>query len=292
MSPAVPSTREQDPIVPAGPPFDAAALDAVIALVRERDGIDLSGYRRSTLGRRVRNRMISAAVADAAAYLARLRAEPAETGRLLDRITIKVSRFFRNRDATEAVSRALAAAVGPARPPLTVWSAGCGRGEEPYTLAILLAELGQTGGGEPPVLGTDIDPGALEAARAATYGPEALVEVPAGVRERWLVPADRPGAVRVAPGLRTRVALERHDLAREGVPARAPFDLVSCRNTLIYFDAALQRRVLGILCDALAPGGLLWLGEAEWPSGPAADRLALVDRAARLFRRSDGRRRA
>jgi hypothetical protein len=69
--------------------------------------------------------------------------------------------------------------------------------------------------------------------------------------------------------------------------ARGGFDLVSCRNTLIYFDGPLQQRALGVLCDAIAPGGFLWLGEAEWPAGGVAGRLALVNRQARLFRLED-----
>jgi chemotaxis protein methyltransferase CheR/two-component system CheB/CheR fusion protein len=274
---------------PAGgpPPGDLAALGALLDLLRERDGLDLSGYRRSSLARRVQNRVIAAGEPSLAAYLERLRADPGETARLLDRITIKVSRFFRNRDAVEEVSRALAAEVVRAPRRLRIWSAGCGRGEEPYTLAIVLAELGQPADGPAPIVGTDVDPGALAAARTGTYAPAALEEVPAAIRARWFAAAGPPAAPRwrVADELRRRVTLERHDLVRAERPPRGgPFDLVVCRNTLIYFDVPLQRRALTLLCGALAPGGLLWLGEAEWPPMPLAARLHPIDRRARLFR--------
>jgi chemotaxis protein methyltransferase CheR len=262
------------------------ALDAVLAILRERDGLDLSGYRRSTLARRVRNRMISAGVRGASEYVDRLRTDPGETPRLLERLTIKVSRFFRNPAAVAAVSEALAAELARRPRPLAVWSAGCGRGEEPYTLAMLLAELGQRDGA-PAVLATDIDAAALDAGRRATYAADAVRDVPAPVRERWLAPAGA-GALAVRPELRGRVSFERHDLARDAAPRRGGFDLVSCRNTLIYFDTPLQRRALRVLCEAIAPGGLLWLGEAEWPSGDDAARLAPVDRHARLFRLGEG----
>ncbi len=281
------SVGESGPGAGGPPPVDPAVLESLLELLRERDGLDLSGYRRSTLARRVQNRVIAAGEPTLAAYLARLRADPAETALLLDRVTIKVSRFFRNREAVDAVARALAdtAARRPRR--LRLWSAGCGRGEEPHTLAIVLAELGQATAGPPPVVATDVDPGALEAARCATYDRAALEEVPRAVRARWFASAAALAGSRwrVADEIRRRVSLERHDLARAvGPPWGGPFDLVACRNTLIYFDPALQRRALALLCASLAPGGLLWLGEAEWPAEPLAARLAPVDRRARLFR--------
>jgi chemotaxis methyl-accepting protein methylase len=265
---------------------DAGALGPLLELLRARDGLDLSGYRRATLARRVQNRMMSASETTLDGYLERLRADPRETGRLLDRLTIKVSRFYRNAEAVEAVARALAAEVARAPRRLALWSAGCGRGEEPYTLAVLLAELGQPALPS-AIVATDVDPGALESAAAATYGGDALGEVPAPILARHFARAIPSGAgrLRVGDGTRRRVRLERHDLAcAERPPRGAPFDLVSCRNTLIYFEPPLQRRAFALLVEALAPGGLLWLGEAEWPAGPAAERFETVDRHARLFR--------
>jgi chemotaxis protein methyltransferase CheR len=230
--------------------------------------------------------MMSASETTLDGYLERLRADPRETGRLLDRLTIKVSRFYRNAEAVEAVARALAAEVARAPRRLALWSAGCGRGEEPYTLAVLLAELGQPALPS-AIVATDVDPGALESAAAATYGGDALGEVPAPILARHFARAIPSGAgrLRVGDGTRRRVRLERHDLAcAERPPRGAPFDLVSCRNTLIYFEPPLQRRAFALLVEALAPGGLLWLGEAEWPAGPAAERFETVDRHARLFR--------
>jgi chemotaxis methyl-accepting protein methylase len=284
------SRRPPAPVPPHA--LDPAALAPLLALLRERDGLDLSGYRGATLARRVQNRLAAVGDASLDAYLERLRADPGETVRLLDRITIKVSRFHRNRAAVETVSRALADERRRAPRRLRIWSAGCGRGEEPYTLAIVLAELGQPADGPPAIVATDVDPGALAEARAGAYAEAALEEVPPEIRGRWFAregPAGDP-RWRVAEALRRDVAFARHDLARDfWPPAGGPFDLVACRNTLIYFEAPLQRRVLGLLCGALAPGGLLWFGEAEWPQEPFAERLQVVDRAARLFRLAEDR---
>lgn len=267
--------------------LDPGALGELLELLRDRDGLDLTGYRRATLARRIQNRMISAGAATLADYVALLRADRGEGARLLERLTIKVSRFYRNGESAEAVARALAAERARAPRRLTVWSAGCGRGEEPYTLAMILDELGQREDGAPSVVATDIDPGALAAALGAVYRASALEEVPARARSRHF----RPGGTfedplwRVDDGIRGRVRFERHDLARAEAPPRGgPFDLVVCRNTLIYFDPPLQRRATALLCRGLAPGGLLWLGEAEWPVGDVASRLRTVDRRARLFR--------
>jgi chemotaxis protein methyltransferase CheR len=268
------------------------ALAEVIALLRARVGVDLRGYRRATLARRIATRAISAGAPDVAAYVALLRADDrGEAARLLERMTVKVSRFWRNGAAARSVARALGAELARAPRPLRAWSAGCGRGEEAYTIAILLAELGQAGG-PPSVLATDIDPAALAAAAAGRYPEAALAELPAALRDRWIRRDARSAAEpwTVAASLLAAVELLHHDVARSGgPPGGRAFDLVSCRNTLIYFERELQDRAFRVLCDALLPGGLLWLGEAEWPSGEAAERLETVDRAARLFRLRGGR---
>lgn len=256
------------------------ALEEVVHLLRERRGVDLQGYRVATLVRRVRNRMIAANVSSLDLYLRRLRQDPAEPDALLERLTIKVSRFYRGAAAFEGVREALLARREATGRRLAAWSAGCGLGEEPYSLAMLFESLQPTADA-PDVTATDIDPAALAAAARATYGAAALEELPVALRDRHLV-ADGAGRWQVEPALRRRVRLERHDLATAAAPPGA-FDLVVCRNTLIYFQPALQQRVLQLLTAGLLPGGLLWLGEAEWLSGPAAERFRVVDRRARLF---------
>lgn len=260
----------------------SALVTEILDLVRARVGVDFSEYRSSTVSRRIEARISAAGASSAAEYLERLRRDASEMDRLVERLTIKVSRFYRDAAAVDAVRGALAARAPAMGRPIRAWSAGCGRGEEAYTLAILLAEsVGPDGAFE--VVGTDVDPSALAAARAAAYPAEALTEVPPAVLSRSFEGPDEKGLYRVAPGLRARVKLARGDLAAPA-PFRGPlFDLVACRNALIYFKPALQARVLLRLCAMLAPRGLLWLGEAEWPSAECARRLDVLDRRARLF---------
>lgn len=260
-------------------------LADIMALVRTRHGLDLGGYRLGTVERRIRTAMIAAGMSSSAAYVERLRTDRHLAADLLARVTVKVSRFYRDAAAVDVVRCALAARVAASPGPLAIWSAGCGRGEEAFTLAMLLDELGAPAGAE--VVATDVAPDALSAAADATYPDAVLGELPCPYRERYLTPVPGGGRARfrVHPALRARVRLQRHDLTfARTPPAPGRFDLVACRNTLIYFQPALQRRALALLLDALAPGGLLWLGEAEWPGPVAAGRLDVLDRKARLFR--------
>ncbi len=261
-----------------------AALAAILEVVRSRRGTDFAAYRPDTVRRRVQNRALSAGAVTLEEYLGRLRADPVEVGQLVQRLTIKVSRFYRNPESIPAVSAALAARAAGGRR-LRAWSAGCGRGEEAYTLGILLAELGQPSW-PGQVVGSDVDPAALRAAAAACYTPEALVDLPPELAVRHLeaAPGGR-GQRHVREDILRRVALRVHDLtAATAPPAGGGFDLVSCRNALIYFRPEVHARVERLLLGGIAPGGLLWLGEAEWPTAETQRRLEVIDRKARLFR--------
>jgi len=261
---------------------ELAWLARILGALRDWRGVDFGGYRTSTVLRRVRNRMISARTRSMPEYLDRLVRDPHEADALLERLTIKVSRFFRDATTFEALRGALRSLGSGGRAP-EVWSAGCGHGEEAYSLAVLLASQGARGARQ--IVATDVDPAALAAAARGSYALAALAEVPAALRERYFVADHAAGTCRVVPGLRTFLELRAHDLAGSSVaPDGRRFDLVCCRNVLIYLGPRLQLEVERLLVESLAPGGLLCLGEAEWPLPEIAARLEVVDRRARLFR--------
>ena len=241
--------------------------EEILRLVRERCGVDLSGYRRSTLERRVHMRMQATGAGTLEDYQALLGASDGEAGRLLERITIKVSRFYRDPALFDALARACLPELAMRHVDVDVWCAGCGRGEEAYTLAMLLQDLDLPG----TVLATDLDEGALDWAEQGLYAPDALTHLPQRLADRWLEPKGRSFAV--VPRLRRRVRFARHDLASDLLPPGGPFPLVSCRNVLIYWSRAVQEAIVARLERAMCPGGLLVLGEAERPAGPAADSL-------------------
>jgi chemotaxis protein methyltransferase CheR len=142
--------------------------------------------------------------------------------------------------------------------PLQLWSAGCASGEEAYSLALTLLDAGR--GGD-CILATDVSEDALAQARAGRYGHWSLRRVAPGLRERWFRASGNE--LEVAPALRERVEIRRHNLVRD--PPPGTFDVVMCRNVLIYFGAATAGAVLQQLFAAVRPGGLLVLGPVELP---------------------------
>jgi len=194
--------------------------------------------------------------------------------RLVDEVTVKESYFFRQSAQLEAIDwpGLLASARAAGRRHVRVWSAACATGDEAYTLAMLAAR--RLGDGVPPVsvLGTDVSAAALEYARAGRYAARAVRHVPVGDLERWLQPEGREFAIR--PELRRLVRFDGHNLLDATAPAgEAPFDLVVCRNVLIYFGDRALERAAASLERGLSPDGLLALG--------SADRLSLSARAIR-----------
>lgn len=261
-----------------------SSTSAILRAVHARSGTDLSCYRPATVERRIQNRMISLGLKDLGSYQALVERCAEEPSRLIERITIKVSRFYRNPEVFEAIRSRVLAPQRPERP-LSVWSAGCARGEEAYTLAMLLEERGLRG----CVTASDIDPFALAAAREGVYREDLACDLPAGLRERFLRPLQGAcaGQVAVSESLKQRVAFELSDLTEEDAAPRT-FDLVCCRNVLIYWSADKQLALLRGLLAKLRPGGFLCLGEAEWPHPSLGPELEAISPRLRLFRRIAG----
>lgn len=265
------------PVSLAADPGAHAAVDAILRLVRERTGLDFTGYRRTTIGRRVANRTIALGVSSLHDYVELLASSASEAGRLAERLTIKVSRFYRDPRAFDLLRDRLLPALAARSPhrPLRLWSAGCSRGEEAYTLAMLLEASGIPGA----VLASDVDREALEAASVARYRDDALIDLPPSLRERFLEPVGH-GTWEVRAAVRRRVVLEWRDIVRSQ-PGERRFDLACCRNVLIYLDRKAQGRTLERMEAALVPRGYLLLGEAEWPASLAS--WTIVSKRLRAF---------
>ncbi|HEX9050890.1 MAG TPA: CheR family methyltransferase [Anaeromyxobacter sp.] len=256
-----------------GPP----SLAEVARVLAEEVGLSLADGLDHALGSGL-EAAAAATGADPGALARRVVArEPGAIAALVEHATVLETAFWRHPEQLEAVARAISARPGPAR----VWSAGCATGEEPYSVALALLEAGRHGRGD-RILATDVSARALEAARAAAYGDRALRRLPAGVAARWLEPGTPR---RVAAGPRALVTFERHNLVRDPTPAAAPFDVVLCRNVLIYFSPETAAIVLGRLVRALAPGGLLVLGPVDLPLARALELERVEDGGATLLRR-------
>jgi two-component system CheB/CheR fusion protein len=241
---------------------DLSLRDFLDELADER-GLDLRGYKITTLTRRIRRRMDSLKIRSLGDYQQHIREHSDEVANLLDTVLINVTEFFRDPQAWDLIRRqVLPMLLDPLKPGDTfrAWSAGCATGEEVYSLAILVHDYLQNAAKdlEIKIYATDSDEQALAVARRGEYLSKALRRVPAELRERYF---RGDGMSRVENAIRRMVIFGRSNIALD-----APIPhvmLVVCRNVLIYFDSATQREILRRLRYALEPGGVLFLGKSE-----------------------------
>ena len=263
---------------------DAVGFDALLEFLHRSRGFDFTGYKRSSLTRRVQRRMQAVGTTTFREYLDHLEVHPNEFPQLFNMLLINVTSFFRDPAAWDALRTRLAAVVDVAgERPIRAWSAGCSSGEEPYTLAIVLCELLGTDAfiKRAKIYATDLDEDALAFARQATYSQKSLESVPPELVEKYFV---RIGSGFVFnPELRRTVIFGRHDLVQDAPIPR--IDVLACRNALMYFNSETQTRVLGRLQFALNPEGILMLGKAEMLL-THADLFAPLDLKLRLFTRA------
>ena len=265
------------------------AFRALTEKITRARGVSCDAYKDRCLRRRIAVRMRARGVHSFSDYSRVLDSDGHEYDRLIDALTINVTKFFRNNEAWTALAPYLAERWKARSGAVAVWSAGCASGEEPYTIAAALAETARTTGqsdwlSRARVLATDIDRQSLERATAARYAAAAFSETPAEVLRRWIEPAAADGTRTPVAAVRGLVTVQRHDLTT-GRPPGGPFDLVVCRNVVIYFDRDTQERLFQVFANALRPEGLLLLGKVETLLGPAREQLRMENPRERIYRR-------
>jgi len=239
-------------------------LERLLEYIRETRGFDFGGYKRATLLRRVAKRMVQVGVKDYAAYLDHLQGHPEEFAVLFNTILINVTSYFRDAPAWEYLQGEILPKIIASKEryePIRVWSAGVASGEEAYSVAMLLSEtLGASEYRErAKIYATDVDQEALAQARQGRAEEKDLEEVPATFREKYF---EREGSHYVLRGdLRRSIIFGRHDLMQDAPISR--IDLLVSRNTLMYFEADAQAKILARLHYALTDKGYLFLGKAE-----------------------------
>jgi two-component system CheB/CheR fusion protein len=264
------------------------SFEALLSYMRDSRGFDFTGYKRTSLIRRVRHRMEQAGYGSFEEYLDVLQASSDEFAALFNTILINVTSFFRDLPAWEflrdEVVPSILAERGP-NDPIRVWSAGCASGQEAYSLAMVLADaLGPEGFRQrAKIYATDIDEDALSEGRAASYESRMIASVPPELLERYFERSN--GRYTFRKDLRRAVIFGRNDLVKDAPISRV--DLLVCRNTLMYLNAETQRNVLTRLHFALAPQGTLFLGHAEMLLSHS-DRFTPVDLKHRIFRKGAG----
>lgn len=271
-----------------GDSTDSGFADLTAKIARER-GFGCASYKEKCLRRRIAVRMRARSVHTFGDYAKVLDNDQAEYDRLLDALTINVTKLFRNWETYAVIAeRVIPALWARSTPTINVWSAGCSSGEEPYSLAALFhwhaERLGPAAVGEVArrvrVLGSDIDARCLAAAEKGEFEEVDFTDTPAELRRRYFVAA---APFTIVPEIRRLVRFERRDLLAESPPP-GPHHLICCRNVLIYFDRSTQEMLFDKFHAALAPEGFLVLGKVETLLGAARTRFAPVDGRERVFR--------
>ncbi|HUD95321.1 CheR family methyltransferase [Sphingobium sp.] len=240
------------------------AFESLLQYIQDSRRLDFRGYKRTSLRRRINLRMEAVETKTFDDYQSYLEADPGEFESLLNTVLINVTSFFRDADAwavlKEEVVPRLVANSEPDKP-IRIWSVGCASGEEPYSIAMLLAEaLGSADFcNRVKIYATDLDEEALKVARLASYSPRDVESVPPDLLEKYFERTNNHYVFERE--LRKCVIFGRHNVVNDAPISR--IDLLVCRNLLIYLEVETQGVVLPRLHYALNPEGTLFLGKAE-----------------------------
>ncbi len=246
---------------------DLELTDADFTRIREliyrRAGIVLAEHKREMVYSRLAKRLRHYGLTRFGDYLARLERQPEarEWEAFTNALTTNLTAFFREAHHFPLLAEHVRSRPGPIR----IWSAAASTGEEPYSIAMTLAETLGSRAGEARVVGTDIDTEALARARAGIYPLEQVHKLEEARTRRFFQRGTgrQAGLARVRPDLRAMVEFEPLNLLAPGWPLKGPFDAIFCRNVMIYFDKTTQARILERFAPLLKPDGLLFAGHSE-----------------------------
>lgn len=248
--------------------LNAEELRRLCDFLYRRTGMAYTEAKRYFVERRVVERMTATGSSSFADYFALLRADARnEVEQLVNAFTVNETYFYREEYQLECLTTDLLAArlaVRKAREPIRIWSVPCSTGEEPYSLAIwLLENWPLVDGYEIEIVGSDIDTDVLDLARNGVYGKRALMRLPGSVVEKYFAPTG-PDAWKIMDDLRNSVHFTRANIMdAQETRSHGRFDVIFCRNMLIYFDDASRRIAAENLYEQLAPGGFICLGHTE-----------------------------
>ena len=252
---------------------------ALCELVRRLCGVDLLQYKRGQMERRVRTFAQRRGTPDLTAYGERLKTDKDELDAFLDRVTINVSHLWRHEDQWTALGKTILPELAK-RGRVRCWSAGSSYGAEAYTLAAIASE--SIPGIRVEIQGTDLDRRMVDKARKGAFSVEDARTAPKALLQRWFVPADE-GGWQAKPELMRMARFEVGDLLRMPI-RKGSYDLIMCRNTVIYFTVEVRDARHARLADALAPGGYLVVGTSERVADPTA--LGLTSPFHFIYRKS------
>ena len=254
----------------------------IFSLVKVRTGRDFSGYKISTITRRIEHQMAVNSIDTVGNYLKFLREKPTEIEALMKNFLIQVTSFFRDKEGFESLKQKIYQMLKtkPEGSQLRAWVPGCSTGEEAYSIAIIIMECIQESGlrYDVQVFGTDLDAEAIIIARASTYPASIAKDIDQKRLDEFFNKVDH--SYQVKKNVRENVIFAVHDVVTD--PPYSRMDVISMRNLLIYFDSELQKKVVPTLQYALNEKGLLFLGTSE-TIGEFTDLFTVLDTKYRIY---------
>lgn len=228
-----------------------------IEKIHRKTGIDLSLYKEAQMKRRLTSLRERRGFSSFGDYYLAMEKDQLLFEEFLQRMTINVSEFFRNPKRWDVLENRIIPRLLQQKTPLKIWSAACSTGEEPYTLAIMLDTILQKE--KVSILATDIDAAILERAKVGFYPERSIKEVPLNVLSKYFI--KEPLGYKVQDDIKKRIQFKQHNLL--STTYDTGFDLIVCRNVMIYFTEEAKDQLYKKFNDALKPGGVLFVGSTE-----------------------------
>ena len=242
-----------------------------IERVHKKTGLDLSQYKEPQMKRRLTSLYTKHGYKNFAEFFEAIDKDRQLFDEFLDRMTINVSEFFRNANRWSVLQEKIFPAIIKKSPRPKVWSAACSTGEEPYTMAMILLELLQTS--QVNVLATDIDENAINKAKKGVYVKRSLQEVPDAIVKKYFVETDTGYAV--SETIKKCVTFKKQNLLADRFEEN--FDLIVCRNVMIYFTDEAKHDLYMKFSRSLKPGGVLFVGSTEQIFNPSTYQFKALD---------------
>ena len=270
-------------------------LNMILKHLHEQRGFDFSGYRIPMLKRRIQKRLFNTKVESLSSYFEYIEKEPSELDNIIDALTINVSHFFRNTLPFELIRKTVLPEIILAKSKgnkesLRIWSTACSYGEEAYTMAIIINEILEKENVvlNSNIIATDIDKKAIEGATKGVYHSESVKNIKYGLLEKYFTYQE--GQFIMDRKIREKVQFSFYDLLDQKrlVPPESifgGFDIVLCRNVLIYFNMEYQDIIFKKLYSSLNTGGYLILGEAEMPTDKFKNKFKRVNKLCKIYKK-------
>jgi len=270
--------------------IDNNSLNTLRILIQKCKGFDISQYKNSYIERRVNTRVNLTHRDDIKSYIELLRNNPEELNKLMDALTVNVTEFFRNTETfaaleTDTIPKILQNKETDSRAVIKVWSAGSSSGEETYSLAILFLEALRKSKKEYDLMiyGTDIDRKSMIQAKSGIYESNKVSRIRKDLLDRYF--EEHGNEYRIKPFVKEHVNFSYLDLTSDFVKNLATYELILCRNVIIYFTLDVKRSLFMKFYQMLRKDGFLIIGKNEAITGKAVDYLETVNLSERIYKK-------